>query len=110
MKLYVAHAILAATAATTSAHLVTKNEVRNLQLQDCPAVFEPVCGADGRNYSSACVALRAGTTVAFEGSCTTTTRPTLYPVDEGEEFDCNAYEYAPVCGADGVTSITYSVQ
>jgi hypothetical protein len=35
----------------------------------CPAALRPVCGADGRSYSNACVASCAGTSVQHEGYC-----------------------------------------
>ncbi len=35
----------------------------------CPRDFRPVCGCNGRTYSNACVAARAGVNVASEGEC-----------------------------------------
>merc|ERR1711892_1367015 len=56
----------------------------------CPAVFSPVCGADGQTYSSACKASCGGNKVACEGECPCTS--------------CSCIEiFAPVCGADGET-------
>jgi hypothetical protein len=37
--------------------------------QICPAIFKPVCGCDGKTYSSACVAAGNGVDVASEGAC-----------------------------------------
>ncbi|HSN82196.1 MAG TPA: hypothetical protein VLS88_06430 [Polyangiales bacterium] len=36
---------------------------------NCPGVFEPVCGGDGRNYINACEASCAGAGVRHEGYC-----------------------------------------
>jgi len=36
---------------------------------DCPGVFEPVCGGDGRNYINACEAACAGVGIRHEGYC-----------------------------------------
>lgn len=36
---------------------------------NCPGVFEPVCGADGRNYINACEAACGGVGVRHEGYC-----------------------------------------
>ena len=35
----------------------------------CPAIYMPVCGADGNSYPSPCSATAAGTTPACSGSC-----------------------------------------
>jgi hypothetical protein len=36
---------------------------------DCPGVFEPVCGGDGRNYINACEAACAGVGIQHDGYC-----------------------------------------
>ncbi len=36
---------------------------------NCPGVFEPVCGGDGRNYINACEAACAGVGVRHDGYC-----------------------------------------
>lgn len=35
----------------------------------CPAIFAPVCGCDGKNYSSACEAHGNGISVDYDGMC-----------------------------------------
>ncbi len=59
---------------------------------NCPAVVEPVCGADGITYNNVCEANCAGVPIAFEGPCN------IDPTD----CICTT-EYDPVCGVDGVT-------
>jgi len=62
----------------------------------CPAVFSPVCGADGQTYSNTCTAACGGSKVACEGECPCTNTTT--------EPSCSCIEiFDPVCGADGQT-------
>jgi len=37
----------------------------------CPAIFQPVCGANGMTYANSCEASCAGVTIAHQGACTT---------------------------------------
>jgi len=46
----------------------------------CPAIFDPVCGANGKVYSNSCWAKAAGVKVLHKGYCTaTSTAPTTSP-------------------------------
>ncbi|MDX2170890.1 MAG: Kazal-type serine protease inhibitor domain-containing protein [Deltaproteobacteria bacterium] len=36
---------------------------------DCPALWDPACGCDGRSYISPCDAERSGASIAHRGSC-----------------------------------------
>ena len=79
----------------------------------CPDVWEPVCGGDGETYANACVAERAGTSIAHAGACTdvpgTCSGDSDCEVgficdDRGACVDCGCgRNYDPVCGSDGVT-------
>src|SRR5690349_1325578 len=42
---------------------------RRLPTEVCPEIWAPVCGVDGRTYSSDCHAHAAGVTVSYEGEC-----------------------------------------
>ncbi len=79
----------------------------------CPAVFAPVCGADGMTYGNACEAGCVGVAVVYDGECRAPECGPNQPCARGEqcvEGRCVAVEpcvcpdiFAPVCGVDGNT-------
>lgn len=56
----------------------------------CPGIYDPVCGCDGRTYSSACVAGAEGMPVQREGECDAPPPPGCDPA-------CNAGESCQPC-------------
>jgi len=86
----------------------------------CPAVWDPVCGCDGRTYGNACEAAAAGVNVAYTGPCIPETCDGNGDCPEGwycakAEGDCDGEGecqqkpvacpeiWDPVCGCDGQT-------
>ncbi len=80
---------------------------------NCPDVFDPVCGVDGKTYGNSCEARCAGVAIGHEGECRTECRCNAdcaggNVCQQGQcgpacEFDCFVAD--PVCGTDGNTYV-----
>lgn len=81
--------------------------------QNCPAVYEPVCGCNNVTYSNECAAEAAGVQSTRPGPCPTSncydpqyvitsSATTLDPTTGAITASCPT-AYQPVCGCNGVT-------
>jgi hypothetical protein len=72
--------------------------------QACDLIYAPVCGCDGKTYSSACVAALNGMSVVANGECAPKVCGGLKPVACGKGEYCN-YPPEAKCGAADQTGV-----
>ena len=67
----------------------------------CPAVYDPVCGCDGKTYGNACEAGRVVMS-STAGECAPPDAGSCKLAQPNDDLACIAL-YDPVCGCDGKT-------
>jgi hypothetical protein len=64
--------------------------------------YNPVCGADGQDYSNACLARCNGVLASSRGKCEDQPRAEQLPVFPDKRDTCRCTnDYKPVCDAEG---------